>query len=456
MPSPAVFGATLARVRSLDAARISVAGLVFAATLPILFLHVDYQPAVSLPLGASFKLSDAMVLLTAVLAVAAAVRGGLPRLRPGMPVWVTGALFLAWIVAATFYPLLSARPYAWKTHIVTAGEFCEYALLAPAVPLLLRRRADALLAAGALVAWTVVAAGVGFAQWLGWSGLGGWGRGLRQPSFLGTHELAALGGMALGLGLVALLWRPADRGIRRGAWVALVAGAVAFILGGASAGVIGLVPAALVIAFIAHRRGLATRRTLIATLAATAIASGGVVSLRAGDFDQFLRFAGAKKSQASTSKDIQTYSQRTVLAYIGTRIWLHHPVFGAGWQASATPAVFERELPAAHARFPDVAAIAFPSPRREYGVQMLYVQVLADLGVVGLVLLVALAVAGLLVGLRGALRAPPLPALAATLGLFWLVLALGMWTAEGMIAGIPLDALTWLAFGLVALREVEA
>jgi hypothetical protein len=370
---------------------------------------------------------------------------------------VTGALLLAWIVAATFYPLLSSRAYAWKTHLVTAGEFCEYALLAPAVPLLLRRRADALLAAWTLLAWTVAATVVGLVQWAGWSGLGGWGRGLRQPSFLGTHDFAALAAMTLGLGLVSLLWGVEDRRLRRGAWTAVATGTVGFVLGGATAGVVGLVPAAILAAAIAARRRRPfARRTLAATLAATAVASLGVVSLRSGDFDQFFRFLGAKPTLATTTKNIQTYSQRTVLAYIGLRIWLDHPVFGVGWQGSGEPSAFVRELPAAHRRFPNVAQIAFPSVQRRYGVQVLYVQVLADLGIVGLVLFLTLVGAGLLTGLKGALRAPPLPAFAATVGLVWLVLALGLWTAQGLTAGLPLDALTWLGFGLVTLRQIDA
>ena len=36
----------------------------------------------------------------------------------------------------------------------------------------------------------------------------------------------------------------------------------------------------------------------------------------------------------------------------------------------------------------------------------------------------------------------------ALLGLLWTVLIIWLWTAQGYIAGIPLDALTWLAFGL--------
>lgn len=442
------------RARSLAAA--STPGvLVLAATLPVLFLHVNYQPAVSLPFGGlspTLKLSDAAVLLTVLAAVVAATRGGLRRLRPGLPTWIAAALFLAWIVAATFYPLLSARAYPWKTHLVTAAEFGEYALLAPALPLLLRRRADAILLAGSLVGWSAIATLVGVVQWVGWHGLHAWGRGRRQPSFLGPHDFAALSGAALVLGLVALLWRVESPVLRRGAWVAVGSGLVGFVVGGASAGIIGLVPAVLVAVGIAARRHLLARRTVAAALAAVAVASLGVVVLRAGDFDQFFRFLGGGHPTASAQANIQTYSQRSLLAYIGLRIWEHHPLVGAGWEASGDPATFMRELPAAHARFPHVAPIAFPGPTRPYGVQLLYVQVLADLGVVGLLLLAALVVATLWVGVRTALSASPPVALAATAGVAGLVLALGFWTAEGIVAGIPLDALTWLAVGAACLR----
>jgi len=444
-------------VRSL-VRTVSPGAVLFAATLPIVFLHVDYQPKVAGPLGATVKLSDAMILLTALAAAVAARKGGLRRLRAGRPVWIGAALFLVWIVAACFYPLLAARSYPWRTHLVTAGEFGEYALLAPAVPLLLRRPAEQLLALGTLVGWTVVASGVALVQWAGWSGLGGWGRGNRQPSFLGTHDLTALAGMTLGIGIMALLWRVEDRRLRRAAWVAVGTGVVGFVLGGATAGVVGLVPAALLAVAVARRRGLLGARGLLAVLAATAIAALGVVALRAADFDQFFRFLGAGSTQASATTHVQTYSQRTLLAYVGLRIWEHHnPLVGVGWEASGDPALFVRELPAAHARFPKVAPLAFPSAAHPYGVQILYVQVLADLGLVGAALLVALFAAALVTGIRHALRARPEAAYGATLGLFWLLLAAGLWSAVGLVAGLPLDAMTWLAFGFVSSSaEVDA
>jgi hypothetical protein len=54
------------------------------------------------------------------------------------------------------------------------------------------------------------------------------------------------------------------------------------------------------------------------------------------------------------------------------------------------------------------------------------------------------------------LRAPPAVAWIPVLGLAWLVLALGLWTAFGLVAGVPLDALAWLAIGTVAAGTAAA
>jgi len=436
---------------------VSFGGLVFAAAIPILFLHVQYQPSVVLHAGGTsvtLKLSDAMVLLAALAAAATLRRRGLAPLRPGVPVWITGLLLLAWIGAAVFYPLLGSASYAWKTHLVTAGEFAEYALLAPAVPVLLRRRADGLLVLGTLVGWAAVATVVGVLQWAGWNILAGWGQGRRQPSFVGVEDFAAFSGMTLGVGAVALLWG-ARGGLRTGAWTALVVGTVGFVLAGSTAGVIGVLPALAVAAFVAARRGRATRAAVAACAASALLGTVGVVALRAGDFGHFFGFLGLRHTSASASKNIETYPQRTLLTYIGLRIWLHHPIVGAGFEASNEYSVFKRELPAAHKRFPHVARIAFPSASHAYGVQDLYVQTLADLGVVGFALLAALFGSGLWLAFGSAFRAQPEVAFVGLLGGFWLVLSLGLWAAEGIIAGVPLDALTWLAFGAAATRSVR-
>jgi O-Antigen ligase len=438
------------------AARVSPGAVVLAGALPILFLHVRYQPSFGLPFGGQFKLQDAAVLAVVVAALAELRRGGLSRLRAGLPIWIAAAAFLAWVVAATFYPLASSTPYAWRTHLVTAGEFVEYGLLAPAVPLLVRRRGDALLVLGVLTAWTATAVLAGVAQFAGAGILQAWPAGHRQPSFVGTHDFGALAGMAVGVGVVGLLWRVEGRAIRRGLWAALAFGLVGFFLDGSAASIAGLVPAALVAGWVAARRRLVAGRSIVLALAAVVVVSAGVVALRAKDFNQFLRFTGLRSATASTSRNVQTYSQRTVLAYIGVKIWLDHPAVGAGWQSTKQPATFEPLLPAAHRRFPDVAAQAFPSRQHEYGVQMLYVETLADLGLVGFVLLVGLLATPLVLGVRAAVRAPAATAAAAVLGVFWLVLSLGLFLAIGLVAGLPTDALLWLATGTVAAAVAAA
>jgi O-antigen ligase len=144
---------------------------------------------------------------------------------------------------------------------------------------------------------------------------------------------------------------------------------------------------------------------------------------------------------------VQTYAHRTLLAWIGWQIWKGHPLTGVGWEGSAEPANFKPYLPAAHRHFPSEPPLAFPSsaPNRRYGVQNSWVQALADLGLVGFALWVAVFASALWLAARNA--APTaLYALMATAVLAWL------WTAQGYVAGIPLDALTWITFGLAATR----
>jgi len=436
--------------------RISVGAVVLALSLPVLFLHVDYQPSVPLPLGGTFKLQDAAMLATLLAAALTGLRSGFGRLRPARSVWISLALFAAWIVASLIYPLAGSYSYHWRPHLVTAGEFLEYALLAPAVPLLVRRREERLLVAGSLVVWTLPAAVVGLLQWSGWRILAGYPQGMRQPSFLGPHDFAALGGAVLGLGFLLLLLRPAGRRLRIAAWVATVAGALAFALGGATALIIGFVPGTAALMAIALQRGWTTRRTAALCACIAGISAVGVLALRSNDFGQFFHFLGVRQARASTDRNVQTYSQRTLVAYIGLRIWLQNPIVGVGWQGSFEPSVVDRELPAAHRRFPDLAPLAFPTAQHEYGIQVLYLQTLADLGVIGFLLLLAVLATPLVLAGRVAFRGPPVAAPTAALALYLLLLCYGAWTAVGLVAGLPLDALTWLAVGAAATAAADA
>jgi O-antigen ligase len=426
---------------------------VLALALPFLFLHVDYQPGFTVTIGsaeAHVVLSDLAVAIVALAALLAGFRQGFAPLRAAWPIWLCGGLFLAMVVAASVYPRLWTDHYSASTHAVSALKFAEYGLLALAVPLLLRRRRDLDLFLGSLVVWSVSATAVAVVQVFGADILGAWAAGRRQPSFLGHHDFAALSGAALSLAVIGLAagtaWRPGAR-LLLGAGVA---GGFGLILSGSSAGAIGLAVAAAAVGLACMQRGWLMPRPAATGAAIVVVVVGGVVVLRAGDFNQFLRFAGIGEAKVDR-EGVQTYVQHTLLVYIGWRVFLDNPIAGAGWQASAKePSAYESFLPAAHREFPDAPELAFPSPKHPWGVQNAYVEALADTGVIGLVLLLATLASGLLVGGRAGLRAPPETAVPGLIAVAWLFVAAGVWTAVGLVAGLPLDALLWLALGLAA------
>jgi O-antigen ligase len=411
--------------------------LLFAAAIPILFLHIQYEPGVRVPLGSThlgLELSDLAAVVVGAAGLWAGFRVGFDRLRPAVPLWIASAALLLWILIRT----------QTLTHFVTAAKFSEYALLAVAAPLLLRRRSDYELVAAVIAAWSVVATFVGTLQFLGVDIAGAWPAGRRQPSFLGHFDFAALSGLALGIGLAALII-----GRRRIGWIPVVSGVLGLVIAGAVAGLGGIGLAGVALLYAAHRRGALDARAVALVVGSVAITAIGILSLRAGDLEQFLRFTGVKQEEKSTTSNVQTYSHHTLLAYIGYRIWLRHPVAGAGWQASGEEPAYGPVLPAAHRRFPDVAPLSFPAPGREYGVQNGYVQVLADLGVIGLVLWLAPFAIAIVLALRA--DVPP-----GAVAAFAVLTAMGIWAAQGLVAGLPLDALTWIAFGFAATAAANA
>lgn len=404
--------------------------LVLAAAIPLLFLHARYQPSVSVgPVDA--YLSDIAVLAVVVTALVTGVREGFAPLRAGRTVWIAAAAFLAWMFVEVALGRVHAASYDTVDHAVTAAKFAEYALLAPATVLLLRTRADLLLCAAVLVAWSCLATLVGIAQFLGADIFLAGTVGRRQASFLASADFSALSLAALLVGFVA----------RRAAlrWVALATGTLGMIVAGAMAALLGLATALVALAVAGRHEP----RRLVVPLIAGAVVAAGTIAIRSSDLDAFARFLGATPgAQAEQETKVQTYSHRTLLAWLGFEIWKDAPVVGVGWQGSAEPANFEPHLAAARERFPNAAPLAFPSaaPERRYGVQNSWVQSLADLGVVGLLLWAGVFATAAWRSARRGLLYP----LLVVCGLVWL------WSSQGYVAGIPLDALTWLGIGLAA------
>jgi len=412
-----------------------VPAALLALAIPFLFLHIKYQPGVRVPLGSThlgLELSDLAVVVVAVFALREGLREGFAALRPALALWISSAALLIWIFLRS----------ESLTHFVTAAKFAEYALLAVSAPLVLRRRADWELVAAAVVAWSVAATLFGLLQFLGADIADAWAAGRRQPSFLGHSDFAALSALTLGIGFAGVLLAR-----RRVGWVAVASGGLGLILSGATAGLIGIVAAAAALLYVISKRRRLAARDFAVTGTVVAVVAGGVLVLRAGDFEHFLRFLHLK-GRETQSANIQTYSHHTLLAYIGYRIWRDHPLAGAGWQASTEPETVDPVLPAARKKFPDVSPLAFPTREHEWGVQNAYVQAAADLGLIGLVLWLAPFAFALVLALRA--NAPPGAA-----AVFTILAAMGIWGGQGLVAGIPLDAVTWLGFGLAATAAAQ-
>jgi O-antigen ligase len=431
---------------------VSPGALVLAAAIPVLFLHVHYQPGFGVRFGSTTLnayLSDFAVLAVVVAALVSGVLGGFAPLARGRWLWLAIALFLVWMFVEVAYGRSHSSAYAWHTHAVTAAKFAEYALLAPSVPLLLRARRDLLAPLWSLAIWSGLATIVGIAQFFGADIFLAGTVGRRQASFLSSADFAALSGAAVLVGLIALALPRLGLG-RRLAVVATISGGLGMIAAGAIASLLGLATALVALAVVMLLRKELEPRRLGAVAAASAVVLVGVVAIRGSDLDAFVRFLGASPGkQAAHPTKIQTYAHRTVLAWLGYEIWIHHPLLGVGWEGSAEPASFMPYIPAAERRFPDVSQNAFPSPApgHQYGVQNVWLQALADLGVLGLAFWVAIFAAAAWLSARAAVRFGVASAL---IGLAWTALLVWLWTAQGYVAGIPLDALTWLAFGLAA------
>src|SRR5262249_27339480 len=151
------------------------------------FLHVEWQPAWSVR-GAHLDLSALAVAALVIAALVDGLRRGFAPLRAGLPIWLATVAFLAVILVS----LLRASGERRGAHLISAGRFAEYTLLAPAVPLLLRRRGELRVALAVLISCSVAATGVGLLQFAGVPIAGAWTPGLRQPSFVGIPDFAAL------------------------------------------------------------------------------------------------------------------------------------------------------------------------------------------------------------------------------------------------------------------------
>jgi hypothetical protein len=424
--------------------RPSPAALVLALAVPFVFLHAHYQPSVSVgPFTAD--LTDFAILAAVVAAALDGIRHGFAPLRGHRVVWLSLAGFQVLILASLLWAHHADPGYGLKDHLVSALKFVEYAFLAAAAPLALRREEDRRTFAWAILAWSVFLTLVAVLQFIGVvDEFKGRRPEQREPSYIGVHDLGAFSGAALSIGFASILlgWRRLEG--RLGA----TTGAVGIAVAAALDSVGGMVVTAVAAYALARRRGpVALKRVLSVGLLCVVVAVAAV-ALRGAAIRSFLQFLGISPATKQERNQIQTYAQRTLLGYLGVQIFLHHPILGVGWQESELPHAFEPFLARARARFPSAAAQSFPSREHTWGVQNGIIQTLSDLGIVGGLVLAVLLVATLQLLVRVAARGPPELLWWSLAGTGMLVFAVAVFTGSGLLPGLPVDALLWLSIGL--------
>ena len=422
-----------------------------AVAVPFIFLHTHYQPHAHVG-QVDVDLTD-LAMLAALLAGLwdGRLRGWAP-LRAGRTVWWPLAAFLVLLLSSLLWARHYDPHYALGSHLVSALKFCEYVVLAPAAALALRTRDDRRVFLWAVALWTSFLALIALLQFLGLvHEFQGRRPEQREPSYIGIHDLGALSGAALCMLFAAIVLPP----VRARSRIAGVAGAFGVALAAAFDAVGGTIVAAIAIWGLARRRVRVSLVRTASLVALCAVVTVAAVQLRGNTIVSFLSFLGVRPpAQSTATGGVESWQQRVLLGYIGLKIWQDHPILGTGWQESEQPHAFTPHLAAARKRFSSQPPQSFPSPQHEWGVQNGIVQTLADLGVVGLVLLAAFFVAAFRLLVRVASRAPPALARQALAAIGWVLLSLAVFTGTGLLAGAVVDGQIWLGLGLaVALHH---
>ena len=339
--------------------------------------------------------------------------------------------------------LAHARRHRREVRGVRAARTVRAAAPAP-------RRATCCSAPGRSFSGASFATVVGIAQFFGADIFLAGTVGRRQASFLASADFAALSAAALLVGIVGA--RAAARAPGRALIAtALATGVLGMIVAGALASVLGLATALVVLAVVLVLRREARRCAASpASRPPRSIVLGGAIAIRGSDLDAFARFLGASHRRSSSAAD-EGADVRAPHAPHVDRLADLEGQSGHGRRLGGVGGA--GELRAVHAR-PRTATSRTrrrsrsrrPRPTGGTACRTRGCRRSRISASIGFVLWVGSLRERRVARARATLAAPGSTRCSATLLLAWL------WTAQGYVAGIPLDALTWLTFGLAATR----
>ena len=284
--------------------------------------------------------------------------------RPLLPflVYVGMSLGLVWIYVPDFL-LVSVASYARLVVTVLLG-FLIYMSLGTEKDMWLFTRLIVMFVAISIIVgiWEAIASPQKDAVITG-----------RYGGLLGFNTFGLVAGLLV---LWAVIVR-ANKGQRRLWVIPLVTGTLGLFLSKSGSSILATIGAVLFFQIAFNRRKGTTQVTWLLQLALVgvlgfALTVGSLRLLRPSDFFGLANLSGG------------SYAQRVMIAYGALQIFLSHPLFGVGWQASSTKAIIgdptlnEMLMQA----FPELPTHYFPL-ERPTSLHNLYLQLLVELGIVG-------------------------------------------------------------------------
>ena len=375
-----LIGSTPAPVAGWRARRppAHASALATAAALPVLLLNTTHVPLLGTAGDVEVRPTDLVIAAVLVISAVSAVRRR--RLKAALP-WLWLAPFLA-------YLLLSAAMADGDGALVGGAKLLEWLLYGVAVTLSAQTRADLrILLEG--VGWSALFFGaIGGVEALTHLG--------RADSLLGANALGLLGAVALALALGS---RDLETG--RGLRLPLTVGGALCLIASASVGAaVAALAVVLATGWLRARNGWrpgVRTLALAATLAAVGLVA--VAALRFEDIDAALGSSSQPPAESTARGETGgSFRQRLMYADFGVRIWLDEPFLGVGFLQSVEASSWLPHLPDVRADFPRLRGDYFPpapgTPFKEmetptFGLHTVYLQVLAELGLLGFFLLLA-------------------------------------------------------------------
>jgi O-antigen ligase len=363
-----------------------MAGLVIMLTGPVACIAaivvltvLRLLPQVSLTGGVDLFAADAFYGALVCWWAIEAARPGVRRAEPLVRSTVRSGAVMVFLgyVGLTLMYVAAIDPGRLPVSFVSWLRLLETASLAWLAATFLRTRQDVTVMLSAIAVAGVVAVGLALAG--GSSDAGAGPLGLRGGGFINPNELGLVSGLMV---LMATFRALGPSPLHR--WPLALLGAAGLVQSQSVGSLVGTSVALLLgLAFIVAPRG----RIIRVGVLRAAVALGIAVALAYG------LAAVIRPSNLPTSENFQRSSAgaRTVLAAAGIELVERNPLIGVGWRRSEEPAVIgdpdlNKEL---RARFRGTSSNYFPdiSPA---SVHNAYVQVAADLGLIGLGLLIVM------------------------------------------------------------------